>query len=455
MEVFFVDDPSTKHREKARSFVAKNAIRRRVKEQEAAKHGSVKSAWTVTTVDRPRKDTHARKHINHQSALELSSHIPRELPVSLSNDVAISNSNTPRKMRGIWGVSNALCPNPGHAARSAFRTSNIASFIQAATNMFNKARFGKFNSPEEQNKLHIMALTYRGEAMKLARQQLAIATKDSEQILDLTPSRNRDLKAESQFLIILQLVLMDYIFFPAQARAHFAASREFIRSWTAGSQGTSDSINRIPTFIHNHSITQIAIAFDNAHLGPDSLFWDRSDLPELQKSLQRFVARLSEAALYTTSTIYKPRIHPESLVWQSLTKNPGTIPYDRGNYLSEADGQMAAIMLICSIFIDYEPSSNVPQQCLSDLESAMISLGDEALVSVLNLAWMMAGGIGLPIENRRQRLYSTAGMLYVFRGQQHPLDNDADLSNRVDNQCDFTGDEVRNACLNFLAASVD
>lgn len=454
MEVFFVDDPSAKHREKARSFVAKNAIRRRVKQQEAAKHGSVKSTWTVT-VDRPGKDAQARKHISHEGALELRSHIPRELPVSLSNDVAISNSNAPQKMRGIWGVSNALCPNPGQAARSAFRTSNVASFIQAATNMFNKAKFGKFNSPEEQNKLHIMALTYRGEAMKLARQQLAIATKDSEQISDLTPSRQQDLKAESHFLIILQLVLMDYIFFPAQARAHFAASREFIRSWAAGSQDTSDPINRIPTFIHNHSITQIAIAFDNAHLGPDSLIWDRSDLPELQKSLQRFVARLSQAALSTTSTIYKPRVDPESLVWQSLTKNPGPIPYDRGNYLSESEGQMAAIMLICSIFMDYEPSSTVPQQCLSDLESAMISLGDEALVSVLNLAWMMAGGIGLPIENRRQRLYSTAGILYVFRRQQHPLDNDADLSNRVDNQCEFTEDEVRNACLNFLAASVD
>lgn len=451
MEVFFVDDPSTKHREKARSFVAKNAIRRRVKEQEAAKNGAVKSTWTVRT----RKDTQARKHVNHESALELSSQIPRELPVSLSNDVTISNSNAPRKMRGIWGVSNAICPNPGQAARSAFRTCNVASFIQAATNMFNKAKFGKFNSPEEQNKLHIMALTYRGEAMKMARQQLAIATTDPEQSSDLTPSRQQDLRAESHFLIILQLVLMDYIFFPAQARAHFAASRDFIRAWAAGSQGTTDPIHRIPTFIHNHSITQIAIAFDNAHLGPDSLIWDRSDLPELQKSLQRFVARLSEAALSTTSTIYKPRIDPVSLVWQSLTKTPGPIPYDRGNYLSESDGQMAAIMLICSIFMDYEPPSNVPQHCLSELESAMISLGDEALVSVLNLAWMMAGGVGLPIENRRQRLYSTAGMLYVFRGQQHPLDNDADLSNRVDNQCEFTQDEVRNTCLNFLAASVD
>jgi hypothetical protein len=456
MEVFFVDDPSTKHREKARSFVAKNAIRRRVKEQEAAKNGSVKSTWTVT-VDRPRKDTQARKHVNHKSALELSPQISRELSVSLSSDVAISNNNNnaPRKMRGIWGVSNAICPNPGQAARSAFRTSNVASFIQAATNMFNKAKFGKFNSPEEQNKLHIMALTYRGEAMKMARQQLSMATKDAEHSSDLTPSRQQDLRAESHFLIILQLVLMDYIFFPAQARAHFAASREFIRSWTAGSQGTTDPVNRIPTFIHNHSITQIAVAFDNAHLGPDSLIWDRSDLPQVQKSLQRFVARLSAAGSLSTNTIYKPRIDPESLVWQSLTKTPGPIPYDRGNYLSESQGQMAAIMLICSVFMDYEPSSNVPKQCLYDLESAMISLGDEALVSVLNLAWMMAGGIGVPIENRRQRLYSTAGMLYVFRGQQHPLDNDADLSNRVDNQCEFTEDGVRNACLSFLAASVD
>uniref|UniRef100_A0A093VFP9 Transmembrane protein 53 n=1 Tax=Talaromyces marneffei PM1 TaxID=1077442 RepID=A0A093VFP9_TALMA len=436
MEVFFVDDPSTKHREKARSFVAKNAIRRRVKEQEAAKNGSVKSTWTV---DRPRNKP--KHHVSREETPELSLQLLRQLPVSLSNDVAINNNNAPRKMRGIWGVSNTICPNPGQAAHSAFRTSNVAPFIQAATNMFNKAKFGKFNSPEEQNKLHIMALTYRGEAMKIARQQLSITTKDSGQGTDLTHTRQRDLRAESHFLIILQLVLMDYTFFPTQARAHFAASREFIRSWAADSQGTSDPISRIPTFIHNHSITQIAVAFDNAHLGPDSLIWDRSDLPELQKTLQRFVARLSEAGSLTTNTIYKRRIDPGSLIWQCLTKTPGSILYDRGNYLSESQGQMAAIMLICSIFMDYDPASSIPQQCLSDLESAMISVGDEALVSVLNLAWMMAGGIGLPIENRRQRLYAISGMLYVFRRQQHPLDNDADLSNRVDNQCEFTEDE--------------
>uniref|UniRef100_A0A093VQC1 Uncharacterized protein n=1 Tax=Talaromyces marneffei PM1 TaxID=1077442 RepID=A0A093VQC1_TALMA len=356
-----------------------------------------------------------------------------EISPNTTNDVAINNNNAPRKMRGIWGVSNTICPNPGQAAHSAFRTSNVAPFIQAATNMFNKAKF----------------------AMKIARQQLSITTKDSGQGTDLTHTRQRDLRAESHFLIILQLVLMDYTFFPTQARAHFAASREFIRSWAADSQGTSDPISRIPTFIHNHSITQIAVAFDNAHLGPDSLIWDRSDLPELQKTLQRFVARLSEAGSLTTNTIYKRRIDPGSLIWQCLTKTPGSILYDRGNYLSESQGQMAAIMLICSIFMDYDPASSIPQQCLSDLESAMISVGDEALVSVLNLAWMMAGGIGLPIENRRQRLYAISGMLYVFRRQQHPLDNDADLSNRVDNQCEFTEDEVRNACLNFLAASVD
>ncbi|EED22388.1 hypothetical protein TSTA_096370 [Talaromyces stipitatus ATCC 10500] len=437
MEVFFVDDSSSKHREKARSFVAKNAIRRRVKEQEAAR---IKSTWTVT-VDRQRKDTQSRYHDNHDKTLGSSTHMPRPILVPLIkyDNVAVSNNST-SKPKGIWGVSNAICPNPGQAARSAFRTSNVASFIQSATNMFNKAKFGKFNSPEEQNKLHIMALTYRGEAMKMARKQLFISTTASSEDTSSSARIRQDLIVESHFLIILQLVLMDYIFFPAQARAHFAASREFIRSWAASSQDTSGAI-RIPTFIHNHSITQIVVAFDNAHLGPDSLIWDRSDLPALQKALHSFMTRLLEAGPSKTATMYKSRIDPESLVWRSLTKTPGVIPYDRGNYLSESQGQMASIMLICSVFMDYASSSGVPQQCLSDLESAMISLGDEALVSALNLAWMMGGGVGLPIENRRERLYATGGMLYVFRGQQHPLDDDSDLMNRLDNQCEFTEDE--------------
>lgn len=449
MDVFFVNDESSKHRVKARSFVAKNAIKRRVKEQEAAKQGPAESTgrW-------PRKDAESRKQVNHGSALVLASHIPRELPAPLSTDVAISNSNAPHTRRGIWGVSNAICPNPDQAARSAFRTSSVAPFIQSAANMFNKVKSGKFNSREEQRKLHIIALTYRGEAMKMARQQLATAVKDSEPTSALIASRQRDLKAESHYVIILQLVLMDYIAFPAQARAHFAASREFIRSWTRA-QGSSDSVIRVPAFIHNQSIIQLMIAFDTGHLGPDSLIWDRSDLPELQKCLERFMARLSEASSFTTSTIYNPRIDPESLVWQSLTKTPGPIAYDRGNYLAESQGQMAVIMAICSVFMDYEPSSNIPRQCLSDLESGMITLGDEALVSIYNLAWMMAGGTGLPIENRRQRLYTIAGLLFVFRAQQHPLDNDAELSNRVDNQCEFTEDVVKNACLSFLAANVD
>lgn len=458
-----MDDPSGKSQEKARSFLARNAIRRRVEKREQERNASTKSTWAVT-LDKQKKQPKSKDRdqidqIDHEPIVELRLQSPLHLASLGESSSRVLNKQL-ANIKGIWGVSNATCPNPAQAGRSAFRASNVAPFIQKTIQMFNQAKFSKFDNFEEQKKSQILALTYRGEAMKMARDQLFTNTEISEQ----KPSsmlHHHDLSTESYFVTILQLVLMDYVFFPAQARAHFAASRDLIRSWAASSLGSSEPTERVPLFIHNNQVNHIVVAFECVHLGPESLIWDRCDIDALQKSLCRFMSRMSEISTPSTDDLtmgnrgmtYKPRIHPDSLVWRSLTKTPGPIPYDIQNCLSESKGQTAAIMLISSIFMDYVNTSMVPEQCVSDLESALISLGDEALASALNLPWMMAGGIGMPIENRRERLYLVLGMQHVFRRQQNPIDDDADLMNRLDNQCEVSEDEVRHACLKFLAAT--
>jgi hypothetical protein len=60
------------------------------------------------------------------------------------------------------------------------------------------------------------------------------------------------------------------------------------------------------------------------------------------------------------------------------------------------------------VFLDYEDGlevadASLPSQCVEDLESAL--LGEEdALSSALNAAWLLAGGLGLPLTRRRARL---------------------------------------------------
>lgn len=310
--------------------------------------------------------------------------------------------------------------------------------------------------------MQMLALTYRGEAMKKARIQLSATTtaKPPEDSSSLIKASHPDSWIESQFMVIVELTLMDYLCFPAQARVHFAASRELIRSFTSSFvKDDIKPVNRRPSFIRNRQLHHVVTAFESTHLGSESLVWDSRDIVNLRDSLRGFMSRLSKfnavsaaVSRYDSANTYNPRINPQSLVWRCLTKPPAK---DGETPFSEFNGQLAIIMILCSIFMDYEPSMVVPNQCVSDLEDALITLGEkEALKTALNIAWMVAGGMGAPIESSRQRLWSTMGMLYVFR-QRHehePTDEDQDLMHRLDDQFEFSKDEVKRACLEFLSA---
>jgi hypothetical protein len=450
MEVFFVDDSSCNaSHETARSFLARKAKKKRIAEQKRAKERSLVTLNRATTQEKQADDITRHDKVAHKPILELGLRsqqylTPLERPIQLP-------SKRSTKYKCHWGVSTASCPNPAQAGSSAFRTSKIAFFIKPTIDLAKKVHLSKWENSDEQKRMQILALTYRGEAMKLARNQLSVAAKRPENSSSLV-QYHRELSVESQFIIIFQLVLIDYFCYPAQAHTHFAASRKLVRSFTGDSGVSVDPVNRMPSFIHNRQLHHIMTAFEGTQHGTDSLFWDRGDFLYLQESLYIFTQRVSEANLLSASRdkkdTYEPRVHPQSLVWHCLTKVPEN---DGDDSFCELHGQLAVLIILCSIFMDYEPSTAIPKQCLSDLEDGLLTLGlEEASKNALNLAWLVAGGIGFPVESARQRLWSVMGMLYVFRQQREPIDDDVD---RPGYHEELSEDWVKHACLEFLASN--
>jgi hypothetical protein len=79
--------------------------------------------------------------------------------------------------------------------------------------------------------------------------------------------------------------------------------------------------------------------------------------------------------------------------------------FDIHRDVSGFNGQLASLMIISQAFLKYGSTSEdvpVSVQCVS-LENALVSLGHcRTLSSVLNLAWLIAGGTGLPVPSRRE-----------------------------------------------------
>ncbi|OKL60946.1 hypothetical protein UA08_03245 [Talaromyces atroroseus] len=449
MEVFFMDDSSCNpFQEKARSFLAKKAMRKRLAEQKRARDRTITASKRAITPEKQTIETTRHERVTHKPVMELALRLQQEL-TPLERPIQLPSKRSV-KSKCQWGVSYASCPNPSQAGRSAFRTSNIVSLISPVIALASKVHLSKWQNQDEQRKMQILALTYRGEAMKMARKQLCVATNTAEDNSSLV-QHHRDLAVESQYIIILQLVLMDYFCFPTQAQAHFAASRKLVRSFTGDSMASFDHCDNMPSFIRNRQLHHIMTAFEGTHHGPDSLFWDRGDLVYLRENLYRFVCRVSDANTISAASasrgmkyMCRPRVHPQSLVWQCLIKVP---EHNAGDSFSECHGQLAVLMSLCSIFMDYEPSTVVPNQCVSELENGLLTLGvEEALRNALNLAWMVAGSLGFPIESARQRLWSILGMLYVFRQQCH---KDIHCGYREE----LSEGRVKSVCLEFLAGN--
>jgi hypothetical protein len=79
--------------------------------------------------------------------------------------------------------------------------------------------------------------------------------------------------------------------------------------------------------------------------------------------------------------------------------------FDIHRDVSGFNGQLASLMIISQAFLTYGSTSEdvpVSVQCVS-LENALVSLGHcRTLSSVLNLAWLIAGGPGLPVPSGRE-----------------------------------------------------
>jgi hypothetical protein len=70
--------------------------------------------------------------------------------------------------------------------------------------------------------------------------------------------------------------------------------------------------------------------------------------------------------------------------------------------------------------------------------------------NVLNIAWLLAGGVGLPLEDRQIRLWSTAGFLYVMRMERESLSLARDMQVSVPSTTASLEIKVRDACRRYL-----
>lgn len=102
--------------------------------------------------------------------------------------------------------------------------------------------------------------------------------------------------------------------------------------------------------------------------------------------------------------------------------------FDIHRDVSRFNGQLASLVIISLIFLKYESTSEDTPVSVVSLENAPVSLGHcRTLSSVLNLAWLIAGGTGLPVPSRRERIGLILGMRFVLGRQR-----DMEVVNRHD-----------------------
>jgi hypothetical protein len=313
--------------------------------------------------------------------------------------------------------------------------------------------------------MRIAALSYRGQAIDLARKDLIRYSTSQSPDRDCSRLSIDQANCEMSFGIVLRLLQLDYRFARSDVHAHFAACRRLLRRHLVDHLPTHQSpIDDLACAIRNPHLHHLMITFECVNCASESVIWDDGDLAFLHSRLHDLVSRLNmcnlastnNRLLHETSPLAPPRVSPSTILWRILTKQPSSIASNIYRDVCESSAQLAALLILCSVFLDYEDGlegadASVPDQCVEELENALLALGEEdALSSALNAAWLLAGGLGLPLTRRRARLWWVSGMVYALKRSSYPKTTVV--------RCDAVDQKmndlyVKQVCLEYLANS--
>ncbi|KAE8381286.1 hypothetical protein BDV26DRAFT_95991 [Aspergillus bertholletiae] len=438
-ELIIVHQESQASRTRARAYLAQNGIRKRVQRQRERNHDVVSFPGSKAVVTPP-----------------------ISAPVSLSGFSMVEyliSTNIFSDLSSTWGVSPAVCPGPANLSHTLSRASDALECIFRANLAFHWLDLNLWTTRDEKRNMKVAALTYRGQALALAQKELlrccAPGSTNGDTIRPLTYPAHREIC----FGIVLRMLQLDYRFARCDVQAHFVACRQLLRGGSDHSLTVDQrSIEALASTIRNPHLHHLMITFECINCTPDSVIWDDADLDFLTKHLCRFLNRLKMREALSTGNRsldeYSPqapaRVSPSTILWRCLTKIPASIPSNIYRDVCESSAQIGALLIISSVFLDYEDASegtgtSVPYQCVEELENALFALGEEnAISSALNTAWLLAGGLGLPLSQRRARLWFVSGMLYALKRSSGP-----NLTLRPSNEV-VNVQYVKEACLEFL-----
>ncbi|KAE8139224.1 hypothetical protein BDV38DRAFT_55103 [Aspergillus pseudotamarii] len=438
-ELIIVHQQSRESRTRARAHLAQNGIRKRIEKQRGKDHDSLSPPGPKAVVAPP---------ISPPVALSGFSMVEYLISTNIFPDLS-----------STWGVSPAVCPGPANLSHTLSRASDVLECIFRASLAFHWLDLNLWATPEKKRNMKVAALTYRGQALALAQKELlrchTSGSKDCDTIQQPVHPANREIC----FSIVLRMLQLDYRFARCDVQAHFVACRQLLRGSSYNNR-TADqrSVEALASTIRNPHLHHLMITFECINCTPNSVIWDDADLDFLTRRLFQLVDRLRACDVASTENrivgetrpLTPARISPSTILWRCLTKRPMSIPSNIYRDVCEFSAQIAALLLICSVFLDYEDGSegantSIPCQCVEELENALFALGEEnAVSSALNTAWLLAGGLGLPLTQRRARLWTVSGMLYALK-RSTSLDLTVATSDDVVN-----AQYVKQVCLEFL-----
>ncbi|KAB8259499.1 hypothetical protein BDV32DRAFT_58576 [Aspergillus pseudonomiae] len=441
-DLIIVHQQDRKSRTRARAHLAHNGIRKRIQKQRGSDDDSLPS---------PGSKAVATPSISTPVALSGFSMVE----YLISTNIFLDLSST-------WGVSPAVCPSPANLSHTLSRASDALECIFRANLAFHWLDLKLGTTPEEKRNMKVAALTYRGQALALAQKELlrcrGSGSTNSDTILQPVHPANREIS----FGIVLRMLQLDYRFARCDVEAHFVACRQLLRGSSDVGRLMVDHhlIGALASTIRNPHLHHLMITFECVNCTSKSVIWDDADLGFLTNHLCQFVNRLKACDVVSTENrtlgesipLTQARVPPCSILWRCLTKRPTSIPSNIYRDVCESSAQIGALLLICSVFFDYEDGlggtdTSIPYQCVEELENALSALGEEnAVSSALNTAWLLAGGVGLPLLQRRARLWTVSGMIYALK-RSSSLDLTVTTSGDVVN-----AEYVKQVCLGFLSS---
>ncbi|KAF5857323.1 hypothetical protein ETB97_005972 [Aspergillus alliaceus] len=409
-ELIIVHQECRASRSQARAHLAQNGIRKRIQKQRGRDNGSQPPQY---------------------STVEATPSLPATVALSGFSMVEyLISTNIFPDLSSTWGVSPTVCPGPANLSHSLSRASDVLESIFRANLAFHWVDLNLWTTTEEKRNMKVAALTFRGQAIALARKELLRCGSSRGIGGDSIQLQAHPTNREVCFGIVLRLLQLDYRFARSDVLPHFAACRQLLRGTSVKNLPEDRcSMEGLASTIRNPHLHHLMITFECINCTPNSVIWDDGDLDCLTKRLSEFANCLRERNIVSTEqrTLEEslpsapPRVSPHTILWRCLTKTPASIASNIYRDVSELSAQLGALLLICSVFLDYEDDSQgvdplMPSQCIDELEDALFALGEEdAVSSALNTSWLLAGGLGLPLTQRRSRLWSVSGMLYALK----------------------------------------